>query len=257
MAFRVYYLQKLNKMKNFKFKINGVAYDAQVDAKEDNQVEVVLNGKTYVVDVEAEATKQSSASRPVARPTASVARPAVAGGASKVVAPLPGNITKVLASEGQALKAGDVIMVMEAMKMENNITAEADCTITKIVAQVGQSVNQDDVLAEIAVAASATVAAAPTPAVAPKATPAPAAAPAPKPAAPSGTGKVVESPLPGTITKINVKPGDAVKVGDTLLVMEAMKMANDITAEWDGTVKAVLVSEGASVMNGDALVEIA
>ena len=89
------------------------------------------------------------------------------------------------------------------------------------------------------------------------AAPAPAAAPAaaPKKAA-TGAGRAITAPLPGTITSINVKEGDAVKEGDTVLVMEAMKMANNITAECDGTVKAILVAQGAQVQSGDALIEI-
>ena len=89
------------------------------------------------------------------------------------------------------------------------------------------------------------------------AAPAPAAAPAaaPKKAA-TGAGRAITAPLPGTITSINVKEGDAVKTGDTVLVMEAMKMANNITAECDGTVKAILVQQGAQVQSGDALIEI-
>ncbi|MBP5380831.1 MAG: biotin/lipoyl-binding protein [Bacteroidaceae bacterium] len=86
---------------------------------------------------------------------------------------------------------------------------------------------------------------------------APAAAPvaaAPKKAS-AGAGAIT-APLPGTITSIEVKEGDAVKAGQTVIVMEAMKMANNITAEADGTVKAILVAQGAQVQSGDALIEI-
>jgi glutaconyl-CoA/methylmalonyl-CoA decarboxylase subunit gamma len=62
--------------------------------------------------------------------------------------------------------------------------------------------------------------------------------------------------LPGTITSINVKVGDDVKAGDTLLVLEAMKMANNIEAEKDGKVTAICVKAGQSVMEDDALVVI-
>ncbi|MBR3478602.1 MAG: biotin/lipoyl-binding protein [Bacteroidaceae bacterium] len=145
---------------------------------------------------------------------------------------------------------------MEAMKMENNITAEADGTVKAIVAQVGQSVNQGDVLVELeGVAAPAAAAPAPKAApAAPKAAPSAAAAPAAKPAA---GAKTVNAPLPGTITAVKVSTGQAVKKGEVLVVMEAMKMANDITAECDGTVKNIFVQQGASVNVGDALVEIA
>ena len=148
-------------------------------------------------------------------------------------------------------------MTMEAMKMENNITAEADGTVKAIVAQVGQSVNQGDVLVELegaAAPAASPAAPAPAPKAAPKAEE-PKAAPAPA-AKPAAGAKTVNAPLPGTITTVKVANGQAVKKGDVLLVMEAMKMANDITAECDGTVKNVFVQQGASVNVGDALVEI-
>ncbi len=237
-------------MKNFKFKLGGKDYETSVEEKDGNIVEVTVNGKAYSVELEQQ--KAQPAARPVVRNSAAPAPAAApAGGASKISAPLPGNVTKVLVSAGQAVKKGDVLLVMEAMKMENNITAEFDCKVTKIVAQVGQSVNQGDVLVEVEGAAAP---AAPKPVAAP-APAAASAAPAQKPAA-TGAGKKVESPLPGTVTKICVTVGQQVNVGDTLLVMEAMKMANEIKAECAGTVKSILVQQGASVMNGDALVEI-
>jgi len=94
------------------------------------------------------------------------------------------------------------------------------------------------------------------PAAAPVA--APVAAPAAAPAAPAvtGAGDAVTAPMPGTILKVNVTQGQAVKAGDVLCVLEAMKMENDITAPKDGTVTQVVTSKGASVSTGDALVVI-
>lgn len=238
-------------MKDFKFKINGTEYAASVEEQDGNMVQVTVNGNTYSVEVEHEAPKAAPMARPAAVTAPAAAAPVTAASA-KISAPLPGNITKILVSVGQKVKKGDVVMTMEAMKMENNITAEADGTVKAIVAQVGQSVNQGDVLVELEGAAAP---AAPAAAPAPKAAPAaPKAAPAAKPAA---GAKTVNAPLPGTITAVKVTNGQAVKKGDVLVVMEAMKMANDITAECDGIVKNVLVQQGASVNVGDALVEIA
>ena len=103
---------------------------------------------------------------------------------------------------------------------------------------------------------------APMPVVAPVAAPAAApaaAAEAPAAAAPVviGAGEVVAAPMPGTILKVNVSQGQAVKAGDVLCVLEAMKMENDITASKAGTVSQVVTSKGASVSTGDALVVIA
>lgn len=90
---------------------------------------------------------------------------------------------------------------------------------------------------------------------APKAT-TPAAAPQPKPAMPAGAGQHVLAPLPGTINEIKVQVGDTVKQGDTVLILEAMKMQNNIEAEYDGQVTAVIVKVGDTVMEGAPLVTI-
>lgn len=100
---------------------------------------------------------------------------------------------------------------------------------------------------------------APAPVAAPPAAPAPAAAPAaPKPAAPAAGagGGAVCAPMPGTILDVKVKVGDAVKPGDVLLILEAMKMENELASDKAGTVKEVKVTKGQAVSGGDALVVI-
>jgi len=101
---------------------------------------------------------------------------------------------------------------------------------------------------------------APKPAAKPAAAPAPkpAAAPAPKaeakPAAAPAAGMQVKSPLPGSVIKVLVSEGQAVKKGDTLLTLESMKMENAIMAEQDGTVKQIAVTPGQNVMQDDLLI---
>ena len=90
---------------------------------------------------------------------------------------------------------------------------------------------------------------------APAPQPAPAAAPAPAPAA-SGAGKPVTSPLPGVIVEISVKVGYAVKAGQQVAVLEAMKMENAIEADHAGTVTAIHVNKGDSVLEGAPIVTI-
>ena len=82
-------------------------------------------------------------------------------------------------------------------------------------------------------------------------------APTTKPAAAAASGKPVVAPLPGTINEIKVKVGDKVNAGDTVVVLEAMKMQNNIDAETSGTIASINVNKGDAVMEGDTLVTIA
>ena len=97
---------------------------------------------------------------------------------------------------------------------------------------------------------------APAPAAAPAATAAPAAAPAPAPVTLSA-GEPVNAPMPGNILRIDVKEGDKVKAGQTLLILEAMKMENEIAAPKDGTVVQIATSKGAVVETGTPLIVLA
>ena len=232
-------------MKEFKFKIGGQDYAATVEDLKDGQMKVTVNGQTYQVEV-----PQTKAQGP--RVAMAPASPeAQTGGTKNVNSELPGTVTKINVTDGQRVKRGDVLLVLEAMKMANEIVSEVDGTVQRIAVTQGQSVNQGDLLVEMVadfVAAKAEVTPKPAPAA-----PAPVAAPAPAPAG----AKTVTAPLPGTITKVTVKVGDTVNAGDTVLLMEAMKMENNITDEFGGTVKAILVDTGAQVQSGQALVELA
>ena len=84
----------------------------------------------------------------------------------------------------------------------------------------------------------------------------PAAKPQAAPAATAGAGTPVKAPLPGTINAINVKVGDKVGIGDVVIVLEAMKMQNNIEAESAGTVTSILVNQGDSVMEGAVMLTI-
>lgn len=109
----------------------------------------------------------------------------------------------------------------------------------------------------LSVSAAGTASPAHTPAPVRAAAPAAAPAPAPvaAPAAPAA-GKAVNAPMPGTVLKMLIKQGDKVTNGQVLLVLEAMKMENEIFAPCDGTVTSVAVKEGSSVNSGDAMVTI-
>ena len=116
----------------------------------------------------------------------------------------------------------------------------------------------DVAVEEITGAAPAPVAAAPAPvAAAPAPAPAPPAAPAPAAAPVAGAGEKVQAPMPGTILDIKVAVGDTVSRGQTVVILEAMKMENDIVASCDGKITSILVSKGDTVNSDDVLVTIA
>ena len=120
---------------------------------------VTLNGKRYEVEVsESDAVLTSvsnaapaapvPAAAPVAAPAAAPASPAAAAvSGTQVISPMPGTILKVNAAVGQAVKAGDVLFILEAMKMENEIVAPCDGTVKQILASKGSTVDTDQILA--------------------------------------------------------------------------------------------------------------
>lgn len=237
-------------MKKFKFKINESEYEVTVNEIEQNIAEIEVNGTPFTVEIEKSEKSGSTANRKPAGKVTPINTPTRIIVGSSIKSPLPGVIVKVLVTPGQQVKRGDVLLTMESMKMENNILAEEDCTISKIHVQPGQSVMQDDVLVdfegtEIAPAASVSIA----PVID---TPAPVAQPISK-----TLGTVtVKSPLPGSVLKIHVTVGQTVKRGETLLTLESMKMENSILSEKNAVVKAIRVQPGQTVMQDDALFDL-
>ena len=245
--------------KGFNFTIGGQKYETTVKEIEPNVAEVVVNGTSFIVEFQKNESKKVKAARvaaPTAAPTAApvAAKPA---GAAVVKSPLPGSIVKVMVKPGDSIKKGDTLLTMESMKMENVVASEYTGTVKNVLVQAGQNVMQDDKLVEIeTVAVAAAPAPAPVAAPQPKPAPAPAAAPAPAPAAAPVGGNKINSPLPGSVISVAVKEGQAVKKGDTLLVLESMKMENPILSDCDGTVTKIAVAAGQSVMQDDLLIVI-
>ena len=241
-----------------KSKVNGVrkADPAEEAAKKAGEYTVTVNGKAYGVKLGASSATVNGTSYPISvamginesaiASTQSAAPVAVISGSEDVTAPMPGLILRIECKEGQAVKKNQLIMVMEAMKMENEIYAPCDGVIGKMLVTQGQQVVAGDKLASMGTSAAA-----------PQAAPAPSAAPAPAPSAAPAGGEVVSAPMPGLVLRIEVKEGQAVKKNQVVMVMEAMKMENEIFAPCDGTITKVSVTQGQQLTAGDPLMTIA
>ena len=134
-------------MKEYKYKINGNLYNVVIGDIEDNIAHVEVNGTHYTVEMEKK-PKAAPAPKPVARPVAKpaaapaaapAAKPAAAG-KSGVKSPLPGVILDIKVKEGDEVKKGQTLIILEAMKMENSINADKDGKVTAINVSKGESV---------------------------------------------------------------------------------------------------------------------
>jgi biotin carboxyl carrier protein len=136
-------------MKVFKYKINGSPYRVVVQNSDSESVELEVNGTPFKVELEQKDKKSISRIQRVAQPSSdsasstpkpTVTPPTVSKGSNVVNSPLPGVILEIKVKAGDTVKKGDTIMVLEAMKMENNIQATSDGTVARVSVEKGASV---------------------------------------------------------------------------------------------------------------------
>jgi biotin carboxyl carrier protein len=141
-------------MKEYKFKIGGKEYNVTVNPKEGKLFDVTVNGATYEVESEnapvAAPAPQPAAAPAQAAPAAAAPAAKPAGAGEKVASPLPGVIIEISVKEGQQVKAGQKVAILEAMKMENEIPAPKDGTITDIHVHKGDTLQEGDPVVTIA-----------------------------------------------------------------------------------------------------------
>ena len=154
-------------MRTYSYNVNGAQYDVTIESIQGQIAKLNVNGVAF--DVEMLGAPIAEGDLPAAEAAVPAAAPAVAAAASAapapaaaapakgeagagtpVKAPLPGVVTKVLVANGQSVKKGDTVVVLEAMKMENNITAESDGTVSGVCCAVGDSVMEGTTLVTIA-----------------------------------------------------------------------------------------------------------
>ncbi len=187
--------------------------------------------KTYLNNKRKAEYEANKANAPQAA-EAPKAAAATAGNGPVFNAPMGGTVMEIRVKPGDTVKPGDIVLVYEAMKMENDLA----CTLGGVVKQI--LVNEGDVMAtdQPLIEFVAEGAAAPAPAAA-------------------GPVEVMKAPMGGTVLELKVKPGEAVKVGDTLLVYEAMKMENNLVSDRAGVVSRFLIDEGDVMATDQPIVE--
>ena len=190
--------------------------------------------KTFLTNqrkAEYEANKAAAPAQAAAAPAA--AQGPVTGPVFK--APMGGTVMEIRVKAGDTVKPGDVVLVYEAMKMENDLACDKGGVVKRVLVGEGDVMSTDQPLIEFA-AAGETVS-------------------AEEPAGVVGSGEVMKAPMGGTVLEFKVKPGDTVKPGDILLVYEAMKMENNLMADRAGTIARLLIDEGEVMATDQPIIE--
>ena len=139
-------------MNKFKITIDNNSFDVTVNETDRNKAKVEVNGIAYNVTYESKDSDLAPVTRKVAAPSApqvQLQQPVATVTQTTISAPLPGTISAINVKVGDTVKRGDTIIIMEAMKMENNIMASSNGQVKAIHVTVGQSVSQDDPLVDL------------------------------------------------------------------------------------------------------------
>jgi len=217
-------------MVKYSVMVNGKRFDVEVEELSSNRFRVVVNGKEEEIELFEE--------RRAAETKEKVEAPVSAGKAEggEVKAEMSGSVVRILVKEGEAVKKGQPVLILEAMKMENEVVSPADGIVESIEVREGDKVQAGDVLIRIRAEGGGSS--------------------AEKPKAVEGDGTQVKAEMAGTIVKIVKKEGEAVKSGEAVVILEAMKMENEISSPVDGVVSKVYVKEGDKVQAGDVLFSV-
>jgi biotin carboxyl carrier protein len=147
-------------MNNYQYEVNGIDCNVEVEEIEGNMATVKVNGKTFEVELSQPVKKpvqhkkvhvNAPAATNNSAPAAKETKPqAVAGAGNKIYAPLPGTINDIKVIVGQAVKKGETLVILEAMKMENNIDSDRDGKVQEVKVQKGDTVMEGAILVTIA-----------------------------------------------------------------------------------------------------------
>lgn len=235
-------------MKTYKLTINGQKYETVIKEFSNDHARVMVNGNEYYVEIEDDSMskvpilERSEKALPVA-PQFSSSFDAKSGA---VKAPLPGMVFSIPVKEGDSVTKGQPILVLEAMKMQSELAAPVSGKISKIHVKEKSLVQEGEILITMDSDEIRQETATEKPQKSRRATD----------RIESAKDNTVRAPLPGTILDIRVSVGEEVREGQTILILEAMKMESEIHSHTSGRVKSIHVSKGASVKENDALIEL-
>ncbi len=177
--------------------------------------------KTFLTNLRKKEYEATAKAAPTASATPKAEGTAVTG--DVFCAPMGGTVMEIRVKVGDSVKPGDVVLVYEAMKMENDLACDKGGVIKQILIGEGDVMATAQPIIEFVGEGGA---------------------PAEEEVAVEGNGEIMKAPMGGTVLEIKVAPGDDVKVGDVLLVYEAMKMENNILSDRDGKIAKVLIEDG-------------
>lgn len=235
-------------MKTYKLTINGDRYEARIMEYSGTHARININGAEYLIQIEDDSMIQvpKLPEQEKAVPMAPNFSSGFDGKGGDLRAPIPGVIVNIQVKEGDKVKKGQTVIIIEAMKMQSEIAAPVDGTITKILVKERAPVQEGDLLMQLTGDEIKPKAEA-------KAIPKKSSGPAPETVPADG---MILAPIPGTVIDIKVAPGDMVDKDSVVLILEAMKMESEIHSSFVGKVRKVFVNKGASVSEGDPLIEL-
>ena len=207
--------------------VDGKSFRVEVEEISQNKYRVRVNGKEGVMEV-SEKAKKIWTEKKVETQTSTIR-----GG--EIKAEMSGSVVRVLVKKGDRVKSGQAVLILEAMKMENEISSPSDGIVEDVLVGEGDKVQAGDVL--VVISSETTAEKGDEDSLNTE----------------NQDGSIVRAEMAGTVVRILKKEGQDVRSGEAVLILEAMKMENEISSPSDGKIARVFVGEGMRVQIGDPL----
>ena len=202
-------------------------FRVEVEEISQNRFRVIINGREEIIEMSEKVIEIKKEKKDDSAPAV------IEGG--EIRAEMSGTVVKVLVKKGDRIEKGQALLVLEAMKMENEIASHLSGIVVDVPVADGDKVQAGDVLAVISPDQSES------------------SSGSQSRSSSSQDGSVVKSEMAGTVVRVLKKEGENVRSGEAVLVLEAMKMENEVSSPADGVITRIFVDEGSRVQIGDPL----